>query len=193
LKKSTYSPPTPARKEEGRLIFEQFFGFFGQLATEILYALLISIAITAAFIIAQWNVSDTFVTNLVTVNSILIAAVGLLANFIVQGTRFNEFVKHTEEAYWDATEKGSPNRERLAQIHGWNMTLFIVLPAIAAFPFFISVILALGALVTSDLVRLVLTTSAFFLMLWSFLSILFCFWKFAILMRQYIKSPNPER
>lgn len=181
-------------KGESRLILEQLSDFFGRLATEILFALVISFAITLAFIMAQWNASDTFVTNLVTVNSLLIAAVGLLANFIVQGTRFHELVKRTEQAYWDAQRKeDNLNRAILAEAHGWNMTLFIMLPAIASFPFFISVILSLGALVTSGGVRLVLTALAFFLMLWSFLSILFCFWKITISMRQYIKSPNPEQ
>lgn len=177
-------------KEEGRLIFEQMSSLFERLWSQFMLALLIAVLVTLAFLLSsQWNTSDAFVTNLVTVNSLLIASVAFLANFVIEGTRYREFVKRVEEHYWEAMkEKKRLEAGAAGQIHSWNITFLILLPAIAMVPFFISVILALGALVTSGGERSALSGLALWLMLWSFLSIMFSLWKIAIRYREIIKS-----
>jgi hypothetical protein len=130
------------------------------------------------------STSDSFITNLVTVNSILIAAVGLLAPFIAEGSRFLRFVKEVEKSYWN-----SPNpidKAFKAAIHRRNVTYLMLIPFLAVFPFFVSVMLALGAMVSLGMARSLLAGTAFWLMLGTFTSIMFALWKLTLSQRRNI-------
>jgi hypothetical protein len=64
----------------------------------------------------------------------------------------------------------------------------MLLPIVAILPFFVSAILALGALVASNTLRSLLTAYSLWLMLWAFLSIPFAIWKLTIIQRRKIQT-----
>jgi len=174
------------KRSEGRIVLSELLWFFGLIRSEIATALVVSIAVTLVFILARCRFSDSFITNLITVNSILIAATGLLAPFVAQGSRFIGFVEKVEADYWGA--KNAAEKGFKAQLLSRSVGYLTLLPLLAIFPFFASVILALGALIARGNIRLTLTASAFWLMLWCFLSIVSAIWKLTLKQRRTIKS-----
>lgn len=150
--------------------------FFRELIVICTFALVLATLATFAVFKIRRHMSETFLSDLVNLNAILVAAMAFLIPNFLQTSKLNEFAEKLWKSVIDPNTdpiNKSYQRKFLAKA----LYILLVTPLIGIIPFFFSAIVALVA--TLGYQRVLLGEVAFWVMLFFFLLITMVYWKLA--------------
>jgi hypothetical protein len=181
---------TSSRQCESTKALRELGDFLSRLMFQIAVSIVLSGVVTLLIFWGYPKISSSFLTGLLTLDSILIAVVVFLTPYVKDASQFAGFMEKSIEEMHKAANDPT---KRLAysyysQLASRSLILVVFLPIFAVTPFFISAVLALVALLSFGFPREILSVLSMWITLWCFLSIILAIWKLMIFERTTIKK-----
>jgi hypothetical protein len=151
----------------------------------IVLALVSSVIVSMAFLIAYRRITDAFLSGVITLDGLLIGAITFVFPLILEASQLREF---KGEAWKQYQQSKNASQRYFSQLVTRSMALLILVPVLLMAPFFLSAVLALIGLVSFCDIRTYLGIAALWLMLWAILSVLLASWKITVFLRRVIRS-----
>jgi len=182
---------------ETRKALAELWWFIGRLATQIVCAAIISLIVTALMFGSHPDISSSFLTGLLTLDSLLIAVVIFMTPYVKDASDFAGFMKHAmDKMHQAARNPDDPTKSYeyslYSQLASRSLILIVFLPVLALTPFFLSAILVLVALLSAEY-RWILAFISVWFTLWCFLAITLAIWKLMMFERKTMKKGQKRR
>ncbi len=149
------------------------------------FALILATATTLVIFNVTQSIPASFLSDLVNLNAILVAATAFLIPHGFQASKLNNFA---EDLWKSIKNPATPEIDKTLQRKFLAKTLyiFIVVPLVVVLPFFVSAVIALVAILGYQMV--ILAEISFWVMLFFFLVIVIVLWQIAVFVRTILST-----
>lgn len=173
-------------KKANRQVLKFLLSVFSWAVKPTILVFLGSVILAAPIFFFAPLISDAFLGNLVTLDSIVIAALSFSIPTLVRAARIDELKEQADKIRKDNPQLDEINDKNVTVILSNSALLTVLPPIIAVVPFFVSAVLALLGMFSCGFLRLFLSGMAFWLMLGSFGTLILITWRIGVfLWKQY--------